>query len=267
VDFLTKKKKVNEGEVPQFYVEQSHPGIVTPEVFDLVQDEIKRSTTETKYHSTAGCFASQIVCGECGGRYGRRVWHKNTSHSKLLWQCNSRYNTHCKTPHIYDDDLQQLFVEAVNRLITNRAVILRQLRETERMIFDVSALESDMEAIAAEERVVSGLLRALIEENAHTALNQVDYHKQFDALDTRHNAVKKRLSEVSGQIRDKTERRKKMGAFIRALGKQDEWITKFYERLWRALVDHVEVYSRKDIRFIFRDGTCIKVSGCKERTA
>lgn len=42
VDFLTKKKKVNEGEVPQYYVENSHQGIITTEVFDLVQDEFEK---------------------------------------------------------------------------------------------------------------------------------------------------------------------------------------------------------------------------------
>ena len=41
-DFLTKKMKVNEGEVPQYYVENSHPAIVNAEVFDLVQQELER---------------------------------------------------------------------------------------------------------------------------------------------------------------------------------------------------------------------------------
>lgn len=31
VDFLSKKKKANEGEVPQYYVENSHPAIIVPE--------------------------------------------------------------------------------------------------------------------------------------------------------------------------------------------------------------------------------------------
>lgn len=37
VDFLTKKQKVNEGEIPQYYVENSHPAIIPPEIHDLVQ--------------------------------------------------------------------------------------------------------------------------------------------------------------------------------------------------------------------------------------
>ncbi|MDO9591918.1 MAG: hypothetical protein Q7I98_01850 [Erysipelotrichaceae bacterium] len=41
VDFLTKKQKINEGEVPQYYVENSHPAIVPLETYDLVQYEMK----------------------------------------------------------------------------------------------------------------------------------------------------------------------------------------------------------------------------------
>lgn len=42
MDFLTKKKKINEGDFPQYYVENSHPAIITPEVFDLIQHELKK---------------------------------------------------------------------------------------------------------------------------------------------------------------------------------------------------------------------------------
>ena len=40
VDFLTKKQKVNEGEIPQYYVEGDHEAIIEPEVFDLVQRDL-----------------------------------------------------------------------------------------------------------------------------------------------------------------------------------------------------------------------------------
>ena len=42
VDFLTKKRKINEGEVPQYYVEHSHEPIISPEEFDKVQAEFER---------------------------------------------------------------------------------------------------------------------------------------------------------------------------------------------------------------------------------
>ena len=42
VDFLEKKRVPNNGLVPQYYVENSHPAIVTPQTFDLVQHELSQ---------------------------------------------------------------------------------------------------------------------------------------------------------------------------------------------------------------------------------
>lgn len=71
MDFLTKKMKINEGEVPMYYVENSHPAIIPPETFELVQDEFRRRKAAGKHTSAINCFASRIVCGECGGFYHR----------------------------------------------------------------------------------------------------------------------------------------------------------------------------------------------------
>ncbi len=54
-DFLTKKQKVNEGEVPQYYVENSHPAIIDPLEFDMVQAEMsRRQNLEKKRFGLSG---------------------------------------------------------------------------------------------------------------------------------------------------------------------------------------------------------------------
>lgn len=42
VDFLSKTIKKNEGEMQQYYIENSHPAIINPETFDLVQNELRK---------------------------------------------------------------------------------------------------------------------------------------------------------------------------------------------------------------------------------
>lgn len=42
VDYLTKKQKKNEGEIPQYYVEGNHETIIQPEKFDMVQREMAK---------------------------------------------------------------------------------------------------------------------------------------------------------------------------------------------------------------------------------
>ena len=55
--------KVNEGEVPQYYVEHSHEPIITPEEFDKVQTELARRNRINRQYSGKSIFSSCIVCG------------------------------------------------------------------------------------------------------------------------------------------------------------------------------------------------------------
>ena len=66
VDYLSKKMKKNEGEVPQYYVEESHPGIIPPEEWNRVQAEIARRQALANCTSGGSVFSSRIFCGDCG---------------------------------------------------------------------------------------------------------------------------------------------------------------------------------------------------------
>lgn len=85
VDFLTKKRKVNEGEVPQYYIEHSHQPIIAPLEFDLVQAEIARRKKLGHRYCGSSTFASRIICGDCGSSYGPKVWHSNSKYRRIIW--------------------------------------------------------------------------------------------------------------------------------------------------------------------------------------
>lgn len=99
-DFLTKKMKVNEGEVPQYYVENSHPAIISPEEFDAVQTEFQRRKSLGRRYSGQSVLSARIVCSECGDYYGSKTWHSNSKYRRTIWQCNSKFahTKHCETP-------------------------------------------------------------------------------------------------------------------------------------------------------------------------
>ena len=77
VDFRTKKKKVNEGEIPQFFVQNSHSAIISPELFEIVQYEMRRRKERGKHQSAVRSFSSKVICGECGNFFGVKLWHSN----------------------------------------------------------------------------------------------------------------------------------------------------------------------------------------------
>ena len=115
VDFLTKTRKPNEGEAPQYYVENGHPGIVSKSVWQEVQ---ATWTDASRRNCTLSPIANKIICGGCGGRYGRKTWH-STTYRDAVWECNSKKagRTKCKCRHIYAEELDTAIRRSMHHLL------------------------------------------------------------------------------------------------------------------------------------------------------
>ena len=255
VDFLTKKKKVNEGEIPQYYVEGNHEAIIQPEVFELVQQELERRKSSRGRHSGVHLFSGKIRCGQCGEWYGSKVWHSNSKYRRVIWQCNHKYDGEekCSTPHLTEDEIKAMFVSAANKLIGKKAAIISPLRASLDIAFDTSALEAETEKLQEELMVTSDFIQKCIYENAHVALDQTEYQKRYDGLTTRFDTAKARLEEIEAALADKKSRRAAIDAFLDTLAQADP-MEKFDPALWCGLIDYVTVYARDDVRFAFKDG-------------
>ena len=260
-DFLTKKTITNTGAIQQYYVEGDHEAIIPPETFELVQQEVERRRKKKGHYSGVDIFASRIVCAECGGYYGAKVWHSNNAkYRRTVYRCNGKYGSghKCGTPHVTEEQMQQLFVAAVNRLITSKAEIVEALKETGAAIFDTSALEAEEKQLSDEMNMLAGMIQNIIRENAHVALDQTEFQTRYNELADRYESLKHRHDEVEQTISQKTSAKVASQQFIVEIEKLEQPITEFKRELWGSLLDHVTVHSQDDIRFTFRNGTEIK---------
>lgn len=95
-DFMTGKKGKNIGQRARYYVKNSHPAIVSAEVFNKVQEEMARRArlvhredgtvkpSGSKYNGKY-LLGNLLVCGDCGASYRRR-----TERGKVVWRCATR---------------------------------------------------------------------------------------------------------------------------------------------------------------------------------
>jgi len=260
-DFLTKKKKKNEGEVPQYYVEGNHEAIIPPAQFDRVQKEMQRRFGDTDRHGCVSIFSSKIRCGDCGGFYGSKVWHSNDKYRKVIWRCNHKYDDgkNCSTPHLDEDTIKALYLKALRILGEERDEIIATFEAIKDKMYDTTELETEQAALQQEVMVVTELVEQCISENAHVAQNQKDYQKKYDALSERYDRTKERLDKVSGRIMERQAKREMIEALLHDLAEMDEDVQEFTDDLWFNLLDHVTVFSKKDVRFTFKNGTEISV--------
>ncbi|MBE6946227.1 MAG: hypothetical protein E7459_09090 [Ruminococcaceae bacterium] len=121
-DFLTKKAKKNCGELPQYYIEDDHPPIVSKAQFDAVQE---RLAVKERQRCTRSPFAGKLRCGHCHQIYTRKHWHTTTTND-VVWECPQRFqgNPKCPTPHIYEPQLTEAYQRAfINLLEANPCVV------------------------------------------------------------------------------------------------------------------------------------------------
>lgn len=258
VDFLTKKTKKNCGEIPMYYIEDDHEAIIDPAVFDMVQQEMERRRNGSSRYSGVSIFSSKIKCGECGGWYGAKVWHSTDKYRKVVYRCNHKYKKQrCHTPHIMEEEVKATFVQALNRLLTNRDELVSNVKLICDTLSDTSRLEEERQKYADEMTLVADMVQAAMLENARVALDQNEYRRKNDALAERFEEAKKKHDELVEQIIVIQTREQNLRHFQETLESLKGTVTEFNSVVWGALVDYITVYEDGSRTVTFRDGTTI----------
>ena len=258
---LQKKMKVNEGEVPQYYVEHSHEAIITPDEWEKAQLELARRKNSTKRTYCNGPFAAKLVCGDCGEHYGSKVWHSNSKYRRTIWQCNAKYkgNTHCSTPHLYEHDLKQHFITALSELLINREALLEDGRYIRKELLDFSTIDGECDSILSEMDVIAGMIRNMVNENATQAVSQAAYIDRYNALVERYETLQARYDDLQQQKEQRQIRADAISGCLFALGELDLLQITFSDELWNTVIDHVTVYADERLVFRFKNGSEVLV--------
>jgi hypothetical protein len=257
VDFLTKKRKNNEGEVPQYYVQNSHPAIIEPDEFDAVQVEMERRKGLGRPSGCNSPFSAKIVCGDCGGFYGSKVWGSNSKYLRVIWRCNEKYKSdkHCQTPHITEDDVKQRFLAAFNILMGNRDELLTSCRLSQSLLCDCSEIDAELEELRREIEVVTELSKKAIYENARVAGSQDEWSERNNSYLERYRKATERVTELEKLKCERQNKSLMLETFIKGIESRPLVLDEFDDKLWLVAVEKVKVMPDGRLVFNFKDGT------------
>jgi DNA invertase Pin-like site-specific DNA recombinase len=240
VDFLTKRRVINNGHAAQYYVEDSHEGIVSKEEFAAVQAEFERRGNMRGYSKTGKskftsdyAFSGKLFCGNCGSKFRRTKWGSGKN-LQIVWICiNHQTGGDCDMKAVKEKALERTFVRAMNRIIVNKEAYL---------VEEISDPEFDFEAIDAR-------ITELQQELMDAVRNNLEYST---AEIERLQALKQKVKgdEVERQWKGRMVREFK--AYLEA--RDGELVDKFDGELFRKLVEKVRVVSMVEVEFVFKVG-------------
>ena len=113
----------NNGQLSKFYVKDSHPAIIPVDIFNAVQDLIKKRASYHTVPSVSGGFPlSRIMkCGLCGSTF-----HRHLKNGTARWYCyqHVKDKSRCPMEIITEKEVYQVFLKIYNKLLDNKGFIL-----------------------------------------------------------------------------------------------------------------------------------------------
>ena len=264
-DPISKRVKKNNGELPMYYVENSHPAIIERRIFDRVQEEIarragkkkvKQTGTKTELGRYSGKYAltELLYCGECGTPYRRCTWSRNGK-KKIVWRCVSRLDygkKYCKnSPSVEESRLHNAIAAAITKKANSEEINIGGIMdhiESFGSQRDTDGIIQRQRRIAEIEKVIDDLARLNSDE---AQSGELDY--KFSELYAELYSVKDELEEMqNGASALDGDMLNEMREVVTGLKNHP---VEYDDKVVRQLIDCIKVMSADTIKICFKDGT------------
>ena len=281
-DYLTHSKKRNKGEMEYVVIRDHHEPIISREVFDAVQEEIKRRKElcdAKENYSNRYAMSGKIWCGECGGKFTHTIRRRgNDKKHYENWSCihKIRYgNTSidgnndemgCDNVNIQYQDLKQILTYIASDIMQDKESIAEQvisivsgvIQNTEKFN-RVSYYEKQIEKI-------EGKKQKLLDMCLSGDIETQEYRKGFERLNAEYKEIFKKLCEEKERFslaEDQANIISSIKEHIEGIVIGEEWDETFY----RNLVERIEVFNDRSLNIhlnMMPQTCCAKVLKGKE---
>ena len=207
VDCISKTRRDNMGEAPMYYVQNSHPAIISRETYHMTQAEIARRKTlapasEKKAETVAGKYSKYalsevLVCGECGSRYRRVTW--TSGGKRVVWRCSNRLENgkkYCKMSlTVKEESLHAAIVRAINKFNSqDHAAYLALMKATIGEALGIQAETAEIDELKRRIDALNQKMVSIIQKAARDGEDIEEHESEFKEMAESIALFKQRIS-------------------------------------------------------------------------
>ena len=257
------KLHINYGEEPQYYIKNHHEGIVSRQVFEAANASNRQRGLEKNNfaaatdgdprddpHQNRYCFTGKVICGCCGSRMKRQVV-RTAGGVRAFWVCGRhlRGTDQCPQRKIREDDIQNAYVTALNKLAYSRNLLLLPYIDAI-TAEDEKQLEKRLGRIEARLQVCRTNRRYLVRLYSQGSLEAASFFEKM-AVCRREEQELLQEKSTAQSFFGHASSAKVLDRFISSwqIGIRD-----FPENAFNDLTDHILVGSQTQVTFVMKCG-------------
>ena len=248
--FPTIQKK-NNGERMQYYVENTHPAIISKDIFNaaqkLMRERSKRNASDLKLDTP---FRQRMVCGNCGSPFRLR-----RDRDRTYWSCklHSESSEKCSISQIDEQEIMATFCRLYYKLKHHGEPIFTQMLSNlqkirySRMLWseDVISLNKKISDILSQVQFLTQLQQAGgVDPDTFITSN----NKLSEQLRRLKQEKARLLDTDSDDLADRTR------DLMDVLEDGSDFLDSFDAELFDALVEKIIVDSNERLRFRLKNG-------------
>ena len=265
LDCISKEVRKNNGERPQYYVENNHPAIIPREWFQRVKEEMTRRASKRKVmqrhgktelgkYSAKYALSELLVCGECGTPYKRCTWARNGK-KRIVWRCVSRLEFGTKychsSPTLDEEKLHQAILEALNEFAQADSEVKEDMLNFTRLVW--AGQEADGTSLISLKQRLGDITaeQALLLDRVLENMNDPDLNAQLKALMDEKQAVQEQIQAMeqeAAQSENRMSRMAELREWMAKLGVN----TEYNDEQVRMAVERITVVDIETIHIKFR---------------
>ena len=268
LDPISKKRKANEGEAPMWLVENSHPAIISRDVFNRVQEETSRRNAKAPASQKNALTASGkhsryaltdvLMCGECGSRFRRVTWTAR-GNKRIVWRCISRLDygkKYCPDSiTVSEEALHRAIVKALNKFnAEDESTYLMLMKST---IGDAIGLNGGSDEIDLLERRIDALNKRmldLVSESIQEGNDAESYEEEFKSISTQIEQLNGRINAIRESESEDGELQARLEEIQDTIAKRKKNKDVYDDSIVRQMVECIKVYKDGRIQIILGGG-------------
>lgn len=277
-DCISKKTKINRGELDRYLVTDNHPAIIDRDTFRMVKKELaKRSSkrrvsenaiTELGKYSGKYALSELLICDVCGSPYRRKTWTRNGV-KKIYWRCLTHIekgNDGCpQSKGIEETMLHEAICRALTKCIPDKGDV-KQLVKTmlvyatsgDQAMLEYQSVENAIKEIQAKANDAE-LMCIRTEGNKEPYLEQI---KKYYASIAR---MRERLDELKKQFENSDTYRSELSQIEEWLSEEEVSFDEYDDSIVRYLVSSIRVTEDMNLIINIKGGGSITEPLCCEK--
>lgn len=265
LDCISKEVRKNNGERPQYYVENNHPAIIPREWFQRVKEEMTRRASKRKVmqrhgktelgkYSAKYALSELLVCGECDTPYKRCTWARNGK-KRIVWRCVSRLEFGTKychgSPTLDEEKLHQAILEALNEFAQADGEVKEDMLNFTRLVW--AGQEADGTSLISLKQRLGDITaeQALLLDRVLENMDDPDLNAQLKALMDEKQAVQEQIQAMEQETAQSENRMSRMAELREWMAKL-EVNTEYNDEQVRMAVERITVVDAETIHIKFR---------------